>query len=95
MILLPNAAYSQTVAAAPSNAAALAAGMLRIAPGEPEASLVYLKLTGELAQGYGSHMPPSGRRVRGWLVELLRAWIIGDAVLGPAPAQGWVAGTSD
>ncbi len=95
MVLLPNAAYSQTVSATPANAAAAADGLARIAPGEPGASLVYLKVTGELPASYGSRMPPTGRRVRGWLVEILRTWIIGDAVLGPAPSQGWVTGTDD
>jgi hypothetical protein len=93
LVLLPNAAYSTLVGVAPANPAAAAAGLLRVAPGDPAGSLLHRKLTGDLAAGWGAPMPASGPAVAPALVELIRLWILGDAALGPAPREGWVAGT--
>ncbi len=93
LVLLPNAAYSQLVGVSPTNPAALSDGLLRITPGDPVASFLYRKITFDLPAGYGSGMPLSGAALTPDLAELIRLWIIGDGVLGPAPETGWVTGT--
>lgn len=93
MILLPNAAYSQIVGVVPTTPAAAAAGLERIFPGDPHQSLLYRKITGDLDPGFGFPMPLTGPAVSPALIEIIRLWIIGDAMTGPAPAAGWVAGT--
>ncbi len=93
LILLPNAAYSQTVGVTPTNSTAAGDGLLRITPADPVASFLYRKVTFDLPAGYGPGMPLSGPALDGNLTELIRLWILGDPVLGPAPATGWVAGT--
>jgi hypothetical protein len=93
LILLPNAAYSTLVGVTPTTPGAAADGLLRVSPGDPAASLLYRKLTGDLAPGWGPAMPLDAAPLPPALVELVRLWIAGDATLGPAPADGWVVGT--
>lgn len=93
LILLPGAAYGNIVNVAPTNAAAAGDMLSRIAPGDPAASFLYRKLTGDLEAGYGSPMPLGGQPLDPALVEVIRLWILGDGVLGPAPETGWVVGT--
>jgi hypothetical protein len=93
LILLPNAAYSQLVGVTPNNPAAAADGLERITPGDPATSFLYRKITFDLLPGYGSGMPLIGPALAPELVEMIRLWIIGDALLGPAPEDGWVPGT--
>jgi hypothetical protein len=93
MILLPGTAYSQVVGATPTNGAAVAAGWLRIMPGDPTQSFLYRKITCDLPAGFGSCMPLVGQPVSPGLIDIIRLWILGDATLGPAPADGWVDGT--
>lgn len=93
MVLLPNAAFSQLVGVTPDNPAAAADGLERISPGDPDLSFLYRKITGDLEPGYGVRMPQGGPALPGELTELIRLWIIGDAMTGPAPETGWVTGT--
>jgi len=103
LILLPNAAYSQIVGVDPVTAAALADGLKRIDPGNPQNSLLFLKIDAKthgttLPDGYGSGMPFIGSPVADNLVEIVRLWILGDATTGPAPDDCpdqacWVQGT--
>ena len=93
LILLPGAAYSQLVGVTPDNAAAAGAGQLRVTPGDPDLSFLYRKLTDDLEVGWGDAMPFGGQPVSADLVEIIRLWIIGDGILGPAPETGWVPGT--
>jgi hypothetical protein len=94
LILLPNAAYSQIVGVAPTNPQASNDGLQRIFPGDPDLSLLYLKIdhTAEAA-GYGPNMPLLDPQLPSEMIELVRLWIIGDVPLGPAPENGWVEGT--
>ncbi len=93
LTLLPNAAYSQLVGVAPTNTAAAIAGLLRVTAGDPDASFLYLKVTHDLAAGYGIGMPLGKGMIDGELQEIIRLWVLGDGVLGPAPQAGWVEGT--
>ncbi|HYB98995.1 MAG TPA: hypothetical protein VEC57_07630 [Candidatus Limnocylindrales bacterium] len=93
LILLPGAAYGNLVNAAPANNAAATDGLLRVTPGDPEASLLFHKLSPGLNPAYGSPMPLEGSDLDPALVEIIRLWIIGDGTLGPAPETGWVEGT--
>ena len=92
-ILLPNVAWSQTVGVTPTTAPAAADGLLRVLAGDPTRSLVYRKITFDLAPGYGTGMPQTGSPLTPAQIELIRLWILGDGVLGPAPETGWVLGT--
>ncbi len=93
LILLPNAAYSQLVGVPPDNAAAAGAGLVRIAPGDPTTSFLYRKITNDLLPGWGSDMPRTGAPLTPAQIDLIRLWILGDGITGPAPATGWVTGT--
>jgi hypothetical protein len=93
LVLLPNSAYTQIVGVTPFNPIADAAGLQRIFPGAPVSSYLYRKITFDLEVGWGSGMPLTGAPLSPDLVELVRLWIIGDVMLGPAPATGWVDGT--
>jgi hypothetical protein len=95
LILLPNAAFSQIVGVAPDSAAAAADGLLRITPGDADLSFLYRKITNDLLAGYGDEMPASGPALSADLIELIRLWIIGDGILGPAPETGWIVGTDE
>jgi hypothetical protein len=92
-ILLPNAAYSQIVGVIPSNGVAAADGMKRITPGDPALSFLYRKITNDLLPGYLDPMPRIGPPLAPAQIEIIRLWIIGDGVNGPAPLTGWVPGT--
>jgi hypothetical protein len=93
LILLAGAAYSNIVNVAPYNPAADMDGLLRITPGDPAMSFLYRKITNDLPFGYGDPMPLDDDSLDPELIELIRLWILGDGVLGPAPENGWVEGT--
>lgn len=95
LILLSGAAYGNLVGIAPDNAAATSDGLLLVTPGDADLSFLYRKITGDLLGGYGSMMPLVGADVPPQLVEIIRLWIVGDGVLGPAPENGWVVGTEN
>lgn len=94
-------AYSDLVNAAPHNFAAQSDGLLRVKPGDPDSSLLYLKVLGGSrlnspmfgTGAYGLRMPyhnPSADRARPRLtageIRLLKEWI-----LAGAPATGFIA----
>lgn len=82
-------AYEQIVAVAPANAAAAAAGLVRIAPDEPERSLLLIKVCRSqhgaelcpvsLDPTWGSAMPSVGPALTAAQIELLRDWILAGA----------------
>jgi hypothetical protein len=88
LILLPGAAYSQTVGVTPDNPIAAGAGLLRVTPNDEVASYLYRKITCDLAPGWGDCMPLVGPDVDADLIEIIRLWI-----LDGAPSTGWVPGT--
>jgi hypothetical protein len=93
MILLSGVAYSNLVGVTPTNNSAAVDGLDRVTPGDEDLSLLYRKIAGSLPAGYGSPMPLDAAALDPSLVELVRKWIVGDMILGPAPETGWVQGT--
>lgn len=93
LILLSGAAYSNLVDVTPDNATAAGDLLKRVTPGNEAMSLLYVKVSGSPPGGYGSRMPLDRTPLDPDQVELIRKWIVGDGLLGPAPETGWVAGT--
>jgi len=93
LILLSGFAYSNLVGVTPTNNSAAVDGLDRVTPGDEDLSLLYRKIAGGLPGSYGSPMPLSAAALDPSLVELVRLWIVGDMILGPAPETGWVEGT--
>lgn len=95
MNLLPINAFAQIVGVVPMNLAAANDGLFRVdASGDFNNSFLYRKITGNLLGGYGGQMPLNMPSLDPNLIELIRLWIVGDAVTGPAPQTGWVTGTT-
>jgi hypothetical protein len=84
LALAPGATYTSLVGVPPANPAALAAGLLRVAPGDPDRSFILQKLDGALGQGEGARMPLIGAPVPSPLIDLVRRWIVAGA---PADAS--------
>jgi len=93
LTLLAGAAYSQLVGVLPSDADVALAGLERVTPGDPDLSYLYRKLVPDLEPGWGVPMPAGQQPIPPEQLELIRLWILGDGVLGPAPQFGWVDGT--
>src|SRR5262245_44146812 len=86
LILEGDKAYSQLYLVPPVNEAARAAGLLRVNPGDPEKSFLYLKVACDpapdgappgcqLPVGGGDRMPQLLGRLSDEKVELIRKWI--------------------
>lgn len=88
LLLEVGAAYTQLVNHAPTNVTAQGLGWLRVTPGDPEQSLLFHKVTGDLGPGLGSRMPLGRPPLSANLVEIIRLWIEAGA-----PETGWVPGT--
>jgi hypothetical protein len=93
LLLETGAAYGNLVNATPTNGPAAAAGLARVAVpqpdvGDPLASYLMLKITGDLGPGFGARMPFGGPKLDRTLIDVIRRWIEAGA-----PADGWVAGT--
>lgn len=77
--LVAEDAFDQLVNVAPDIEAARLAGMLRVAPGEPERSFLLAKVQ-EPPPGQGSRMPLTGDPLPDDDMELIRRWIAGGAL---------------
>jgi hypothetical protein len=75
-------AWEDLVGVPAANPVAAAAGALRVAPGDPDASFLLRKLTGPLASGEGDPMPVIGTRPDPVELDLIRAWIAAGAPKG-------------
>lgn len=82
-------AYQQLVGAPSSSAAAKDQGLLRVVPGRPDLSFLYLKLTGSLAAGMGDSMPLGAGHVDQATLDTIEAWISAGA-----PPDGLASGDS-
>ncbi len=94
MLLETGSSYGNLLNHTPDNAAANAAGWLRISvtqdvSGDAESSFLYHKVTGDLPDvAYGVRMPKGKRKLHKTLRDILRRWIEAGA-----PQGGWVPGT--
>jgi hypothetical protein len=82
--LTPDAAYSSLVGVPATNPAAHAAGLLRVAPGDPAGSFLLDKLQGTLTPDEGVPMPRVGASLPASSIALIRRWIAAGA---PADAR--------
>jgi len=87
LALVPGQAYANLVGVAPDNAAAAAAGKLRVDPGRPDRSFLLDKLRGTLAPAEGLRMPRELPKLPAKQIALVEAWIAAGA-----PAVGYVGG---
>jgi len=83
LTLTAGAAYANLVGVPASNMAAHDAGLLRVSPGDPDASFLFRKLEGTLGLDEGTSMPQISSQVGGHLdrasIELVRRWIAAGA----------------
>lgn len=92
LVLSAGAAYNNLVNKTPKNAAASAAGLSRVKPGESLKSLLYHKLicdAGHHNSGYGQTMPLGGPYLSAGQVQYIKEWIDQGA-----PEKGIVADES-
>ena len=62
-----------------ANEAARAAGLLRVAPGDPDHSYLLLKLEGKLGPDEGVQMPLVGGPLPASAIDAIRRWIAAGA----------------
>ncbi len=79
MVLERSGVYDEIVDVPSFNAGARSAGLLRVVPGDPDASFLMRKLTGELGAGQGAAMPLGNPRLDEADIERIRAWIAAGA----------------
>lgn len=94
MTLEAGTAHGSLVDVTPLNGSAAAAGWKRVATmgpssGDPGASFLFHKLTGDLPDGsYGERMPFGKPKLDPQLIDIVELWIAAGA-----PEIGWVPGT--
>jgi hypothetical protein len=77
--LSDGAAIANLVGVPAANEAARAAGLVRVAPGDPDHSYLLLKLEGTLAPGEGVQMPLVGGPLPASAIDAIRRWIAAGA----------------
>lgn len=77
--LRPETSFANLVGIAPTNPSALAAGLLRVAPGDPGRSFLLRKLAGPLGPGEGVPMPRVGTTLSPAKIDLITRWILAGA----------------
>ena len=88
LVLDAGVSYGDLVGVMPTNPIAAARGLLRVTPGDPEQSYLYVKLSA--AGGVlGSRMPLGQPPLPADEIELVRSWILDGA---PAPNAASAAG---
>jgi hypothetical protein len=92
LALTADASYEQLVGVTPTNPAARAEGLMRVAAGRPDGSLLFHKLivpAGHHASDYGNPMPQGTAGLSVGALEYVRQWIAKGA-----PRSGTVADAS-
>jgi hypothetical protein len=79
LVLTAGSAYGDLVGVPATNPAAQAAGLLRVAPGDPERSFLLDKLEGMLTPDEGDAMPRVGSSLPASSIDLVRRWIAAGA----------------
>lgn len=80
LVLEAGAAYDALVGAAPTLAAARAAGWERVTPFAPDESFLLVKLTEPTSATYGARMPLVGAPLSAEQIAAIRAWIANGAL---------------
>jgi len=95
LVLEGDIAYSQVYLLPAANAAARAAGLLRVRPGSPELSYLYKKMTGQVPPEQTVHVPDMATLVSASDLALVEHWIADGAppsttrdITLPLPARG-------
>ncbi len=78
LILAPAVAYENLINAVPKNAAAIAAGLVRVKAGDYTSSLLYHKINCQSGQ-YGATMPLGGPNLTQGQIEFIKQWITNGA----------------
>jgi hypothetical protein len=79
LVLSSAVAYESLINTAPLNAAAKAAGLLRVKAGDYENSLLYQKVDCRATSHYGALMPLGGPNLSFGQIEFIKQWIIKGA----------------
>ncbi|MBC7758705.1 MAG: hypothetical protein H7069_07620 [Phormidesmis sp. FL-bin-119] len=79
LLLTPAVAYENLINVGSKNAAAKAAGMLRVKPGDFMTSLLYQKTDCQITTQYGAVMPLGGPNLTVGQIEFIKQWIIKGA----------------
>ncbi|MDG2306038.1 MAG: hypothetical protein P8R42_15590 [Candidatus Binatia bacterium] len=88
LLLETGASYPSLVGVPPVNFAAGQLGWLRVTAGNEGTSYLYQKLQGGLEPSLGERMPFQKGKLKSYLREIIRLWIVAGA-----PEMGWVSGT--
>jgi hypothetical protein len=90
LVLEAPVAYANLVGVAPKNDAARADGLRRVAPGSPDSSFLFIKITDPGHEAaYGAQMPLGSDQLPAGTIEFIRQWIAAGA-----PRTGVVADAS-
>ena len=96
LVLEGDRPFAELVGIPAANAAAAAAGKLRVRPGDPDGSFLYQKLAGTLGAGEGDSMPQVGIPLGGEALRRVVSWIAQGAlpcgpedITLPEPASGF------
>jgi hypothetical protein len=90
LVLEASVAHANLVGVVPTNTAAKSDGLLRVAPGSPDSSFLFIKITDPSHHaGYGAHMPLGADPLSARQIEFIRQWIVAGA-----PKTGVVADAS-
>lgn len=87
LVLETGHSLAELVNRPPSNPISYAHGYMRVMPGEPDLSLLMMKLTNNLSAGEGRGMPYNAAPLSPETIEVISAWIAAGA-----PAEGRVEG---
>ncbi|HEX8333337.1 MAG TPA: hypothetical protein VF622_11975 [Segetibacter sp.] len=79
LVLSPAVAYENLINSLPQNAAAKAAGLLRVKAGDYVNSLLYQKIDCRTTSQYGALMPLGGHNLSFGQIEYIKQWIIKGA----------------
>lgn len=79
LVLVEGQSYANLVGVVPQNAAAAAAGLLRVTPNDPDRSFLVTKVAGQPPLVYGSQMPLGKTPLTAAQVQLIRDWISAGA----------------
>ena len=83
LVLEPRVSYGDLVNVVPANPVAASRGWLRVTPGDPDESFLYVKLV-SASGALGGRMPLGQAPLPADQIELVRAWILAGAPLGTA-----------